>query len=312
MVWPQSRHKTPLPTEPDSDSCCCSRPRGPPVCGTQIMRISSRSRTRASPCASRRVWYIPSEWRGSELAPRSSPEEKLLDHVCRHPRGSARDKDVRLVHTARTTMYMTHPYPRHEPHHGGQHVKASTVIGEKNVPSRLKSDRKVSGACVKVYTEEDSAWGDNDAAPKSPHEDLVSRPKSPTEESADLLGASLLSDSCGDPSAETAVPVLEPLLGCLMVSLTFETRSDCHRALVRRSHFCNDALAYLNSFPSHSCASVGLFRTQARKASLQRTTSQHPHGSCTPREAGVRHRMNLRCRKHEYAAPVQRKQFDPK
>ena len=77
-------------------------------------------------------------------------------------------------------------------------------------------------------------------------------------------------------------------------------------------------MASLDGFPSQSCASVCPFRPQARRASLQRTaTGQrwnnvaaparlgHAAGgrrqrSTAPREAGVRHRKNLRCRKHEW------------
>ena len=41
------------------------------VCSTRNMRISSRSRTRATPSASRRICCIPSACVGRELAPRS-------------------------------------------------------------------------------------------------------------------------------------------------------------------------------------------------------------------------------------------------
>ena len=40
-----------------------------------------------------------------------------------------------------------------------------------------------------------------------------------------------------------------------------------------RSHFCNRVMASLDSFPSHSCASMGPFRSQAKRASLQRTAT---------------------------------------
>ena len=213
-----------------------------------------------------------------------------------------------------------------------QRVKPSTIIGERCVPSRLKSAAEFEGSCVNVYTEEDSAWGDNNGAPTSSQNKLVSRPRAPayshTEEDADLPSACSLSASCSEPSVEAVVPVIEPLHVCLMVSLTFDTLSDCHRALVPcSSDLYNSSVARtsatmcwhasLDSFPSQCCASVCPFRPQARRASLQRTATgqrwnnvaaparlEHAAGGrrqrCTaPREAGVRHRMNLRCRKHE-------------
>ena len=44
----------------------------------------------------------------------------------------------------------------------------------------------------------------------------------------------------------------------------------------RRSQFCNNVVASLDSFPSHSCTSVGPFRTQARRcvAAVDRNVSE--------------------------------------
>ena len=113
------------------------------------------------------------------------------------------------------------PDPHHRPHQMKQHVKPSTIIGERCIPSR-----------------EDSAWRDNNGAPTSSQEELVSRPRAPashTEEDTHLPIACSLSASCSEPSVEEVDPVIEPLLVCLMVFLTFDTRSDCHRALVPSS-----------------------------------------------------------------------------
>ena len=55
-----------------------------------------------------------------------------------------------------STFGITRPASQTTPHE--QHVKASTVIGERCVPSRLKSAAEFEESCVNVYTEEDLAW----------------------------------------------------------------------------------------------------------------------------------------------------------
>ena len=60
-----------------------------------------------------------------------------------------------------------------------QRLKPSTSIGERCVPSRLKSAAEFEGSCVNVYTEQDSARGGKNGAPTSSQNKLVSRPRAP-------------------------------------------------------------------------------------------------------------------------------------
>ena len=141
-----------------------------------------------------------------------------------------------------------------------------------------------------------------------------------TEEGADLPSASSLSASCSEPSAETEVPAgatprLSDGFPYFRNSIRLPSRSGAFQfrpvQVLRRSHFCSTVMASLDSFPSHSsepkpggrrCSGHNVAPTRLVHAAAGRRQR-----STAPREACVRHRMNRRCRKHEYAAPGQRK-----